>query len=81
MVDGARKLDLQDEDVRTIQEIVLNRKNFQTSFMQWCCPRSALFCGCCSDKYSRSGQLFEKGRRKIERDLDLRTYIKSVRHV
>jgi len=38
------------------------------------------FC-CKKDRGDKTMALFEKGRKKINGDLDLRTYIKSVRHV
>jgi len=68
--------------MKTVQQIVLNRDNFKFEFGVWLKHYyKNLFCSCCGKGSSRTGQLFEKGRRKVRLDLDLRTYIKNIRNV
>lgn len=64
-----------EDEVKTVQQVILNRENLQIGFTEW--MRNILCC-CCA---SRNDKLFKKGRKKISIDLDLRTYIKAIRHV
>ena len=62
--------------MHTVQHLILNRENFKVDGCTWLC--FATFGCCCGEK--RRNKLFEKGRRKVTEDLDLRTYLKSVRN-
>jgi hypothetical protein len=66
---------LNAQDLRTLKQVLNQRQNFTPKFENWA------FSICCSflKPQRRSDQHFKKGRRKIALDLDLRTYIKSVR--
>jgi hypothetical protein len=66
-----RKNRFSEEDKNTVEEMVNNRDNFSMGVCGKLCS--------CGDK--RKVKIFNKGRRKITEDLDVRTYIKSVRNL
>jgi len=66
-----RKNTFNKVDKETVQEMVANRDNFSMGLCGKLCA--------CGNK--RKTKIFNKGRRKISEDLDIRTYIKSVRNL
>jgi len=58
-----------------VDQIIKNRENFKPGCKEWI---NNIMCLCCGR--SRRDEFFRKGRRKITLDLDLRTYIKSIRN-
>ena len=65
----------------------MNRENFNIECSLWCGSyMRSIFCCCCRGSHTASSlarrqNLFEKGRRAINLDLDLRTYLKNIRNV
>jgi len=68
-----------EDELRTVQQVILNRENFKVGYGEWIKNIMISF-GCCCP-LDRKDKLFKKGIRKIKLDLDLRTYIKSIRHI
>ncbi len=67
-----------DDELKTIDSILNNRENFKPGCLEWFKNIvSALFCYCCK---TRRDEFFRKGRKKITLDLDLRSYIKTVKN-
>ena len=75
--------EVQEEDVKTVQQIILNRQNFDLECSTWCCEhvREKFFCCLPPNKEFKSVRYFEKAKKQITLDLDLRTYMKHIRHV
>jgi len=65
-------------EMHTVSDTIAKRENFQTQGYQWCCSKIFL---CCSKRSNRDFRLFVKGQNRIDKDIDLRTYIKNIRNV
>ena len=62
-----------------MQEVILSRENFKVGTKEWAKSIATEF-GCCC-RLGRKDKLLKKGMRKIKMDLDLRTYMKAIRHL
>ena len=71
-----------ENEMGQIQQLILDRENFKTEAYHWFCTRKCnKSCLCYDDKEIRLKNLFKKGYKRVEKDLDLRTYMKNVRNV
>ena len=67
-----------DEELRTVNQIIHVRQNFLARWQDWVKATFAPYIFYCWKKERRDDH-FKKGKRKIGLDLDLRTYLKSIR--
>lgn len=67
-----------EQDMKTVSDTIADRENFKSQCYQWFCSAG---CQCCSRKNNRHHRMFQKGTQRIDKDIDLRTYLKNIRNV
>jgi len=67
--------------MKEIQDSIIDRDNFKPMPSMWCCSRVGRAFVCYSSQEERAQRLFEKGMKRIQKDIDLRAIIKSTRNV